>query len=55
MTDKRYALDAWYATEKLLNIDSPTGFCVSAAAWVKEAFEALGYGVKMTQKRQFNY
>lgn len=50
MTDKRYALDAWYATEKLLNIDSPTGFCVSAAAWVKNAFESLGFDAEITQK-----
>lgn len=50
MVDKNYALDAWIATEALLNIDSPTGFCASAAEWVKDKFEHLGYDVKMTQK-----
>ncbi|MBQ9131219.1 MAG: M42 family metallopeptidase [Clostridia bacterium] len=44
---------AEYATEqavKLLAIDSPTGYTKHAAAWVKEAFEALGFGAEITHK-----
>lgn len=37
-------------TEKLLNIDSPTGYTEEAAAWVKKAFEDLGFEAEMTHK-----
>ena len=37
-------------TETLLNIDSPTGYTEDAAAWVKHAFEKLGFESKRTNK-----
>ena len=48
--DRYYADYAWEQTEKLLSIDSPTGFTSAAAAWVKEAFEALGFSAVITTK-----
>ena len=42
-----------YAVKKaaeLLAIDSPTGFTVTAAEWVRKEFEALGYRAEMTNK-----
>ena len=42
-----------YAVEKaveLLKIDSPTGFTKNAAVWVKDAFEALGFASRFTEK-----
>ena len=48
--NKEYAS---YATQKaleLLQIDSPTGYTARAAEWVKEAFSALGYDAKLTEK-----
>lgn len=42
-----YAVD--YA-KQLLAIDSPTGFTDRAAAWVKSAFESLGYMATLTAK-----
>lgn len=42
-----------YAVEKavaLLAIDSPSGFTEKAAAWVQEAFQALGFSAKRTVK-----
>ena len=48
--DRHYADYAWEQTEKLLSIDSPTGFTASAAAWVKEAFEALDFPATITTK-----
>lgn len=47
---RNYAEFAWSQTEALLSIDSPTGFTARAAAWVKEAFENLGYAAKLTTK-----
>ena len=44
---------AEYAVEQacaLLAIDSPTGYTEAAAAWVKAAFEGLGYGARITEK-----
>ena len=44
---------ATYATEeavKLLAIDSPTGYTSQAAAWVRDAFSALGYEARITVK-----
>ena len=43
MIDKIYADFAWEQTEKLLGIDSPSGYTDQAAAWVKEAFSGLGF------------
>ncbi|MBR3973423.1 MAG: M42 family metallopeptidase [Oscillospiraceae bacterium] len=50
MLDRSYAEFAWERTTELLAIDSPTGFTGRAAAWVKEAFEALGFEAKFTNK-----
>lgn len=44
---------AKYATEKaceLLAVDSPSGFTEKAAAWVKAAFESLGFNAWLTEK-----
>jgi putative aminopeptidase FrvX len=44
---------AGYASDKaieLLNIDSPTGFTKKAAAWVRDAFEGLGFKACLTNK-----
>ena len=50
MIDRIYADYAWEKTAELLSIDSPTGFTARAAAWVKEAFEALGFPAVITAK-----
>ena len=48
--DKKYAELAWQQAETLLNIDSPTGYTEEAAAWVKEAFEKMGFAPQVTTK-----
>ena len=50
MLDHIYADYAWEKTSQLLAIDSPTGFTSKAAAWVKEAFEELGFPASITTK-----
>jgi len=50
MIEKMYAQYAWEKTETLLSIDSPTGYTAKAAAWVKEAFEKLGFSASITAK-----
>ncbi len=50
MIDFQYANFAWEQTEKLLAIDSPSGYTAKAAAWVKEAFAALGFEATITTK-----
>ena len=50
MIDKIYADFAWEQTAALLAIDSPTGFTGKAAAWVKSAFENLGFAASITTK-----
>ena len=50
MIDKKYADYAWDKTAELLSIDSPSGFTDRAAAWVKQAFEALGFPAAITTK-----
>ena len=50
MIEKIYADYAWEQAEKLLAIDSPAGFTARAAAWVKEAFENLGFSAWITNK-----
>lgn len=45
-----YADHAWEMASRLLAIDSPTGFTHQAAAWVREAFAALGFDVRFTTK-----
>ena len=47
---KTYADYAWAQTARLLDIDSPTGFTNRAAAWVRDAFAALGYETHITNK-----
>ena len=50
MIEKLYADFAWEQTAALLAIDSPTGFTDKAAAWVKTAFENLGFAAAITTK-----
>ncbi len=50
MIDFQYANFAWEQTEKLLAIDSPSGYTAKTAAWVKEAFEELGFAATITVK-----
>ena len=50
MIERRYAEYAWEKTETLLSIDSPSGYTAKAAAWVKEAFEKLGFEASITTK-----
>jgi len=50
MLDRKYADFAWEQAAALLNIDSPTGYTKDAAAWVKSAFEALGFSATITTK-----
>lgn len=48
--DKDYAQFAVEETMKLLAIDSPTGFTVKAAEWVRSEFTAMGYAARITNK-----
>ena len=50
MIEKSYADFAWEQAEKLLAIDSPSGFTHKAAGWVQEAFEKLGFSACITTK-----
>ena len=50
MIERMYAEFAWEKTETLLSIDSPSGYTAKAAAWVKEAFEKLGFSASITTK-----
>ena len=50
MVTTNYADFAWESAAKLLAIDSPTGFTAKAAQWAKEAFEALGFAARITEK-----
>ena len=50
MVNRSYADYAWEQAAALLAIDSPTGYTAKAAAWVKEAFCALGFDAKITTK-----
>ena len=50
MVEKIYADFAWEKAAELLAIDSPTGYTAKAAAWVKEAFESLGFDARITVK-----
>ena len=50
MIAQHYAEFAWEQTAQLLAIDSPSGYTAKAAAWVKEAFEALGFPAQITTK-----
>ena len=50
MINKTYADFAWEQAAALLAIDSPSGFTAKAAAWVKDAFEKLGFPANITTK-----
>ena len=50
MINKSYADYAWEQTANLLAIDSPSGYTVAAAKWVKEAFETMGFPAQITTK-----
>ncbi len=50
MIHPEYADFAWEQAAALLQIDSPSGFTDQAAAWVKNAFEALGFSAQITTK-----
>ena len=50
MIDRIYADFAWEQTAALLTVDSPSGFTHHAAAWVKDAFEKLGFAAAITVK-----
>ena len=50
MIEFSYADYAWEQAAAVLAIDSPAGFTGKAAAWVKNAFEKLGFEAKMTNK-----
>ena len=50
MIESSYADYAWEQAAAVLAIDSPAGFTGKAAAWVKDAFEKLGFDAKITTK-----
>lgn len=50
MIEKSYADYSWEKVVELLAIDSPSGYTEKAAAWVKQAFEQLGFQAKITTK-----
>ena len=50
MIEMKYADFAWEQTASLLAIDSPSGYTARGAAWVKEAFEKLGFAAHITVK-----
>ena len=48
--EQKYAEYAAQKAVELLAIDSPTSFTDRAAAWVQDAFGALGFAAKKTAK-----
>ena len=50
MIDFSYADYAWEQAAAVLAIDSPSGFTGKVSAWVKNAFEQLGFEAKITTK-----
>ena len=50
MIDRIYADIAWEHAEKLLAIDSPSGYTAKAASWVRDAFAQLGFNAWITTK-----
>jgi len=50
MINKTYADFSWEQAAALLAIDSPSGYTAKAAAWVKAAFENLGFQAYYTRK-----
>ena len=47
---RSYAEYAAEAAAQLIAVDSPTGYTAAAAAWVKDAFAALGFEAALTRK-----
>ena len=50
MIARSYADYSWEQAAALLAVDSPSGFTHNAAAFVKEAFEAMGFSARLTKK-----
>ena len=50
MINRNYADFSWEQAAELLAIDSPSGYTAKAAAWVKDAFEKLGFNAQITVK-----
>ena len=50
MIEKEYADYSWQKVEQLMAIDSPSGFTDTAAQWVKNEFEQLGFAAQLTTK-----
>lgn len=50
MIGREYADYAWEQTAAVLAVDSPSGFTASAATWIKDAFETIGFHAEFTQK-----
>ena len=50
MIERNYADYGWEQAAALLAIDSPSGYTAKAAAWVKDAFEKLGFATEITVK-----
>ena len=48
--NREYAEYAANKAAELIAIDSPSGYTAKAAAWVKNAFEELGYAARITNK-----
>ena len=50
MIERNYADFSWEQAAELLAIDSPSGYTAKAAAWVKDAFNKLGFDAWITVK-----
>ena len=50
MIERNYADFSWEQAAELLAIDSPSGYTAKAAAWVKDAFNKLGFDARITVK-----
>ena len=50
MIDRSYADYGWEQTAALLAIDSPSGYTHTAANWVRDAFQSLGFSAQLTAK-----
>ena len=48
--DRKYVEYSVEMAEKLIAIDSPTGYTAKAAAWVEKEFKALGFPTRITNK-----
>ena len=48
--DRKYVEYSVEMAEKLIAIDSPTGYTAKAAAWVEKEFKDLGFPTRITNK-----